>query len=196
MTGKNFFEKLFSTYVAGHVTAIAIVVALLCIGVKYGVAYYTQHGESFVVPNVVGMQLEEAEKKMSEAGLQLVVQDTNYVRTMPPDCVLEQSPGQGKRIKSTHIVYVTINAANPPALVMPDLADNSSYREARATLLAMGFKTVHTGREGLGLCHPCQWQTRGGGRTNPCRRNNCHTGRRRHPTTLRHAQQCVRRERV
>ena len=79
---------------------------------------------------------------MSEAGLQLVVQDTNYVRTMPPDCVLEQSPGQGKRIKSTHIVYVTINAANPPALVMPDLADNSSYREARATLLAMGFKTV------------------------------------------------------
>ena len=39
MTGKNFFEKLFSTYVAGHVTAIAIVVALLCIGVKYGVAY-------------------------------------------------------------------------------------------------------------------------------------------------------------
>ena len=142
MTGKNFFEKLFSTYVAGHVTAIAIVVALLCIGVKYGVAYYTHHGESFVVPNVVGMQLEEAEKKMSEAGLQLVVQDTNYVRTMPPDCVLEQSPGQGKRIKSTHIVYVTINAANPPALVMPDLADNSSYREARATLLAMGFKTV------------------------------------------------------
>lgn len=129
MTGKNFFEKLFSTYVAGHVTAIAIVVALLCIGVKYGVAYYTHHGESFVVPNVVGMQLEEAEKKMSEAGLQLVVQDTNYVRTMPPDCVLEQSPGQGKRIKSTHIVYVTINAANPPALVMPDLADNSSYRE-------------------------------------------------------------------
>lgn len=142
MTGKNFFEKLFSTYVAGQVTAIAIVVALLCIGVKYGVAYYTHHGESFVVPNVVGMQLEEAEKKMSEAGLQLVVQDTNYVRTMPPDCVLEQSPGQGKRIKSTHIVYVTINAANPPALVMPDLADNSSYREARATLLAMGFKTV------------------------------------------------------
>ena len=59
MTGKNFFEKLFSTYVAGHVTAIAIVVALLCIGVKYGVAYYTHHGESFVVPNVVGMQLEK-----------------------------------------------------------------------------------------------------------------------------------------
>ena len=100
------------------------------------------------MPNVVGMQLEEAEKKMSKAGLQLVVQDTNYVRTMPPDCVLEQSPGQGKRIKSTHIVYVTINAANPPALVMPDLADNSSYREARATLLAMGFKTVRERRTG------------------------------------------------
>ena len=194
MTGKNFFEKLFSTYVAGHVTAIAIVVALLCIGVKYGVAYYTHHGESFVVPNVVGMQLEEAEKKMSEAGLQLVVQDTNYVRTMPPDCVLEQSPGQGKRIKSTHIVYVTINAANPPALVMPDLADNSSYPGGTRHAARHGIQDrraqIHTGREGLGLCHPCQWQTRGGGRTNPCRRNNCHTGRRRHPTTLRHAQQC------
>ena len=138
----NFFRKLFCTYVLGHITAIAIVIALLCIGVKYGAAYYTHHGESIVVPNVVGMQLADAEKKMAEAGLELVVQDTNYVKTLPPDCVLEQTPGKGKRIKSPHAVYVTINAATPPALVMPDLADNSSYREARATLLSMGFKTV------------------------------------------------------
>lgn len=142
MTGKDFFRKLFSTYVWGNIAAVAILVAMLCIGVKYGVASYTHHGETLVVPNVVGMQLEKAEEKMAEAGLQLVVQDTNYVKTMPPDCVLEQTPGKGKRIKSTHVVYVTINAANPPALTMPDLADNSSYREARATLLSMGFKSV------------------------------------------------------
>lgn len=142
MTGKDFVRKLFDTYVWGHIAAIAIVIAMLSIGVKYGVAAYTHHGETLVVPNVVGMQLEKAEEKMAEAGLQLVVQDTNYVKTMPPDCVLEQTPGKGKRIKSTHVVYVTINAANPPALTMPDLADNSSYREARATLLSMGFKSV------------------------------------------------------
>lgn len=142
MTGKEFFRKLFSTYVWGHIAAVAIVVALLSIGVKYGVARYTHHGETLVVPNVVGMQLDKAVDKMAEAGLTLVVQDTNYVKTMPPDCVLEQTPGKGKRIKSTHVVYVTINAAEPPALVMPDLADNSSYREARAALLSMGFKYV------------------------------------------------------
>ena len=44
------------------------------------------------LPWCVGMQLEEAEKKMSEAGLQLVVQDTNYVRTMPPDCGCRRLP--------------------------------------------------------------------------------------------------------
>ena len=142
MTVKNFFGNLFSSYVLGNIVAIAIVITMLFIGVKYGLDYYTHHGESIVVPNVIGMQIEDAEKKISEAGLQLVVQDTSYVKAMPPGCVLEQSPGQGKRIKATHIVYVTINAATPPMLTMPDLADNSSYREARATLLAMGFKTV------------------------------------------------------
>lgn len=142
MTGKNFFKNVFSTYLWGNIYAILLTVVLLGIGVKYGIAYYTHHGESIIVPNVVGLNVDKAEELINQAGLNMVVQDTNYVKTKPADCVLEQSPNNGKRIKSTQTVYVTINAAEPPALPMPDLADNSSYREARAQLLSMGFKYV------------------------------------------------------
>ena len=56
MTIKKLLKKFSSTYVWGHVVAVAIVVALLAIGVRYGLASYTRHGESIVVPNVVHMQ--------------------------------------------------------------------------------------------------------------------------------------------
>lgn len=142
MTGKNFFKNMFSTYLWGNIYAILLTVVILGIGVKHAIAYYTHHGESIIVPNVVGLNVDKAEEIINQAGLNMVVQDTNYVKTKPADCVLEQTPNDGKRIKSTQNVYVTINAAEPPALPMPDLADNSSYREARAQLLSMGFKYI------------------------------------------------------
>jgi PASTA domain protein len=62
------------------------------------------------------------------------------VKELPADCILEQSPAGGKRVKSTHVIYVTINAASAPSLVIPDIIDNNSLREAQAQLLSMGFK--------------------------------------------------------
>jgi beta-lactam-binding protein with PASTA domain len=134
------YRKFFSSYLWGNIFAVAIVAILLGIGVKYGIDIYTHHGESIVVPNIVHMQYEDAEDKLSQAGLTMVVNDTGYNKKLPANCILEQSPVPGKRIKSTHIVYVTINAAQPPILVVPDLIDNSSLRDARAQLLSMGFK--------------------------------------------------------
>ena len=140
MTGKDFFGKIASAYVWGNVIAILIVIALLCIGVKYGLDFYTHHGESIVVPNIVNMQFDEAEDKLDELGLTLVVSDTGYVKTLPPDCILEQTPVEGKRVKSDHVINVTVNAASAPRLVLPDVIDNGSFREVSSMLASMGFK--------------------------------------------------------
>lgn len=117
-----------------------LVVAILGVLLKYGIDLYTHHGESIVVPDFIHKQYDDAADIASKAGLTIEVNDTGYVKELPPDCILEQSPVAGKRIKSTHVVYVTINAATAPSLVLPDLIDNSSYREAQAKLLSMGFK--------------------------------------------------------
>lgn len=137
--GKILFGKFFSTYVWGNMLAIVIFILLLCFGVRFGMSYYTLHGESIVVPNVVNKQFDEAERIMDSLGLTIEVSDTGYVKSLPPDCILEQTPVGGKRVKSTHVIYVTINAASAPSLVLPDLVDNSSLREAQARLLSMGF---------------------------------------------------------
>lgn len=140
MTGKNFFGKFLSTYLWGNIWAILIVVILLCFGLKYGIDFYTHHGEAIVVPNLVHKSYADAEKVMDDLGLEMVVTDTNYVKTLPPDCILDQSIVPGKRVKSGHIIYVTINAASAPTLIIPDIIDNSSLREAQLKLMSMGFR--------------------------------------------------------
>lgn len=136
----NRLRKFFSLYVWGNLYAMLLVLAILGVGVKYGIDAYTHNGESIVVPNFVHKQFDEASDMADKIGLTIEVNDTGYVKELPPDCILEQSPVPGKRIKSTHVVYVTINAATAPTLELPDLIDNSSYREAQAKLLSMGFK--------------------------------------------------------
>ncbi|ANR72455.1 PASTA domain-containing protein [Prevotella scopos JCM 17725] len=140
MTTKEFFHKFNSTYIWGNILAIVILLAILSIGVRFGLDFYTLHGESIVVPNVIHKQYDEAVDIMDKVGLTIEVTDTGYVKELPADCILEQSPVGGKRIKSTHVVYVTINAASAPSLVIPDIIDNNSLREAQAQLLSMGFK--------------------------------------------------------
>lgn len=140
MTSREFFHKFNSTYIWGNILAIVILVLLLAIGVKFGLDYYTLHGESIVVPNVIHKQYDDAVDIMDKVGLKIEVTDTGYVKDLPADCILEQSPVGGKRVKSTHVIYVTINAASAPSLVIPDIIDNNSLREAQAQLLSMGFK--------------------------------------------------------
>jgi beta-lactam-binding protein with PASTA domain len=53
---------------------------------------------------------------------------------------LEQSVKAGSIVKSGRIVYLVINASSTPTIAIPDVIDNSSYREARAKLSAMGFR--------------------------------------------------------
>lgn len=140
MAKKSLLQKLASAYVWGNVLAVCIVVALLSIGIRFGLDYYTHHGESIVVPNVVNMQYDDAKEKLAALGLDIMVNDTGYNQKLPPDCILEQSPAEGKRVKGGFVVYVTINSAGAPTLVLPDIIDNGSWREVRSKLLSMGFR--------------------------------------------------------
>ena len=129
-----------STYLWGNLAAMAIVVGLLLLGVKYGLDLYTHHGEEIKIPDVRHKKFDDAEQILGNLGLPVEVSDTGYVKNLPPDCILEQTPGPGEYVKSGHIIYVTVNASHSPTITLPDLVDNSSLREAMAKLTAMGFK--------------------------------------------------------
>lgn len=140
MNPSDFLRKFTSRYLWGNICAMAVVVVVACAGVKFGLDIYTHHGESIPIPDVRRKSFTDAQYLLSEAGLQVVVSDTGYVRNLPPDCILEQMPEPGERVKSGHIIYVIVNASHTPTLTIPDIIDNSSLREAMAKLTAMGFK--------------------------------------------------------
>ena len=123
MTSSEFFNKFKSKYLWGNLFAMAIVVVLLCVGVKFGIDIYTHHGEAIPIPDIRHKNFADAERILADAGLQM-----------------EQSPTPGDRVKAGRIIYVTINSGHTPTLTIPDVIDNSSLREAMAKLTAMGFK--------------------------------------------------------
>lgn len=140
MTTKDFARKIFSLRLWGNLLAMLFVVILLCFGIKIGIDVYTHHGEAIAVPDVRKKLYSDAEHLLRDKGLEVVVSDTGYVRTLPADCILEQQPEPGRRVKAGRVVYVVINSSHSPMLTLPDIIDNCSYREARAKLTAMGFR--------------------------------------------------------
>ena len=140
MKSSDFFGKLTSKYIWLNLAAMAAVVVLLVVGVKFGIDMYTHHGEAIPVPDIKHKSFADAKQMLAHAGLLIEVTDTGYVRTLPADCILEQSPQPGDFVKSSHVIYVIVNSANTPTITMPDIVDNSSMREAMAKLRAMGFK--------------------------------------------------------
>lgn len=135
-----FFKKIFSGRLWANLGLMFIVVVALCLCVKFGIDLYTHHGEEIQIPNVKHLLYADAEHILESKGLRIVVSDTGYVKSLTPDCVLEQSPEAGQLVKPGRTIYVVINSSSSPMLTIPDIIDNCSYREARAKLIAMGFK--------------------------------------------------------
>ncbi len=142
MNAKDFYDRLFSRYLWLHLLAMAAVVVLLCVGVKLGLDAYTHHGERIEVPALKGMDFDQASKAVTAKGLQIVVTDSGYNRALPAYAVLAQSPDGGEQVKEGRVVYVTVNSPASPTVVIPDIIDNSSVREAEARLVGMGFRLM------------------------------------------------------
>lgn len=134
------------------INVLLATVVLICIPVILfnTLDAYTNHGEKVSVPSVEGMKYYEAEEVLDQSGFVAVVADSTYKKSAKPGAVLDQTPKAGNLIKQGRIVYLTINLNGEPLVKMPDLVDNSSYREAEITLKALGFKlTAPTYVEGV-----------------------------------------------
>ncbi len=136
----GFFKKLFSPLVWGNLLAMVLVALVFVFVAWKWIAVYTNHGESVEVPNAVGMLENDARYKLEQLGLNVLATASGYNKRMPAGSVLEQSPVAGARVKPGRVIYLTTNSDNVPTKPLPDVADNSSLREAQAKLTALGLK--------------------------------------------------------
>ncbi|MBO7417922.1 MAG: PASTA domain-containing protein [Bacteroidaceae bacterium] len=143
MTIRDFFSfrenRFFWLNIIGML--VAFVVIILC--VLKGLDAYTRHGEAVEVPDVKGKSLLEARQILEKHELKSVVTDSDYVSTLPAGSILDYNPPAGQKVKRGRIIYLNINTLSVPLVNVPDVADNSSLRQAEARLLAAGFKISH-----------------------------------------------------
>jgi beta-lactam-binding protein with PASTA domain len=140
MTIKEFFSFKGNRYFWVNIIGMVVAVFLLIFIVIEGLSLYTHHGDVVEVPDVKGLSLDEARLMLKNHGLDGVVVDSSYVKTMPAGCVLELLPAAGQTVKEGRVIYLTVNTGTAPLYVIPDVADNSSARQARARMIAAGFK--------------------------------------------------------
>ncbi|MBR4296938.1 MAG: PASTA domain-containing protein [Bacteroidaceae bacterium] len=126
----------------GNILAMIGVIALLIVSTMIFLNCYTRHGEKIEVPDVRGQKVEAALMRLEALGLEGIVTDTGYVTTKPPYIMLEQSIAPGRYVKSGRIITLTINGNGARPIAIPDLANNTSVREAEARLKTLGFMHI------------------------------------------------------
>lgn len=137
---KDFFSFKQNRFFWLNIIAMIIFVIAIIFGVLNWLDSFTHHGESVLVPDVKGMALEQAKDEINSQNLHATVIDSNYVKTMPAGAVLEQNPEGNSKVKKGRTIYLIINTNSIPKVAIPDIIDNSSYRQAEARLRALGFK--------------------------------------------------------
>lgn len=140
MTLKEFFSFKKNRFFWGNLLAIIVIACLLVFIVLKSLDSYTRHGQAIEVPDAKGKTIHEAENIFREKGLYSVVADSMYVKEKPAGSVLEHTPSSGQKVKEGRVIYLTINTLNIPLQLVPDVADNSSLRQAEARVQAAGFK--------------------------------------------------------
>lgn len=136
---KGFFSGDKARFFWYNIIGMIIFCGVMVLVALKGLDFYTAHGKGTVVPNIVGMKVDEAEILLNNHELNGLIVDSVYNKNKPAGTIVEQNPTAGSSVKGGRAIYLTINAGASPILTLPDIADNSSVREAEAKLLAAGF---------------------------------------------------------
>lgn len=140
MTWKEFVGKITSKIIWMNLLFMVLFVLIMVAGSWIWLRKFTLHGEEVVVPNIKGMTADDARRALEQNGLSGVVTDSGYNKAFPLGTVLDQIPASDSRVKPGREIYLTTNTTRKPTLPLPDIADNSSLREAEARLIAMGLQ--------------------------------------------------------
>jgi beta-lactam-binding protein with PASTA domain len=103
----------------------------------------TNHGEYLVVPEVKGKNYLTIQEDLENQGFEVVIQDSIYVDSIPPNAIIKQFPEPEATVKVNRVIYLTVNCTVPPTINMPNLI-GMSFRNALLELRSLGLKMGDT----------------------------------------------------
>ena len=140
MTVKEFYQRITGRYLWGNLLAMLLTLVVVIVGVFVFLNFYTHHGETIAVPNLRGQRTEVAMRKLEALGMRGEVVDTGYNPRELADVILDQDLEPGYQVKVNRLIRLTVTAASPRPVTLPDIADNCSLREAKMRLEILGFR--------------------------------------------------------
>ena len=122
-----------------NLLAIMAVAVAVPAGVLAWLDSYTNHGESHRVPDICGMQLDDAKEVLRKHNLDLEIVDYKYKKGAAENEVVEQRPVANAFVKEGRKIMLVMSSVNKPMVTLPSVTDNCSLREAEARLKASGL---------------------------------------------------------
>ena len=139
-TGKNksSVKRLIVIALLNFLGMVAAVVLVPYIALRW-LNGYTNHNETYEVPDVCGIQLEEAIDVLAANKLNYTIVERRYQENALENEVVVQYPSPGFDVKEGRKVGLVINTAEKPKRTIPSVIDNRTYREAESHIRAAGF---------------------------------------------------------
>lgn len=135
MSLKQFLtSRLFFRHLALAVALVTVSILIVLLALKF----YTRHGESLAVPDLLGMTEEQFSVVLEKSNLKYVIVDSTYKEEVVAGGVIDQVPDAGMHVKRNRKVFITINAVAPEQVSVPPLTD-ISMRQSLAQLESVGL---------------------------------------------------------
>ncbi|MCK5765144.1 MAG: PASTA domain-containing protein [Bacteroidales bacterium] len=134
----SFFGFLIKKRFYIHLGLSIILTVILFFIVLQFIKIYSNHGDTYVLPDFSGKTLAEIENDRYDQLYEFIVIDSIFDTHNPKGSVVIQNPPAGSVVKQNRKVYVTLVAYSTEKVEMPDLID-LSLRQAVNSLRSKGL---------------------------------------------------------
>lgn len=121
-----------------HILLAAVGTFVIILLILLLLRVFTRHGREFEMPSFIGQNAQELTQRGKSEGFVFEVSDNLYENGKEAGTVLKQDPAPGEKVKKGRKVYLTVAAAEPPTIKMPELHD-ISLRQAQLILDSQGL---------------------------------------------------------
>jgi len=135
----SFFNFIKSKKFFLHVAIASCVLILILIMSFYSINLYTHHGEAVSVPDLTGIQFEQAKNIANGKDFSLEISDSVHFQDKEKGTIVSQEPIANSKVKAGRTIYVVINGFDAEKVPMPDLT-GISIRQATSDAELFGLK--------------------------------------------------------
>ena len=91
--------------------------------VKFGLRWYTHHGEKLILPDFIGQQIAEAEETADDQSFELIVTDSIFRVGQEGGIILDQNPSVNAEVKQGRKIYVTVTKHTPDQIKVSQIPE-------------------------------------------------------------------------